>query len=360
MHATRRKALSAATAVLLFSLGCSTDRSTLTEAPPSLDGASAQSRSGLEVRVSLAPEQRGNGPVMARVTVTNLTGAAVEISETELPSEDMETAQFVVMRNGQQVRYEGPHIKRGPVMAAEMVRIAAGATLTYDIELSRAYDLAQDGSYSVEFQSRVASSAQPSLRSARQDVRLYGRTLATNGISTTGLSSLTSLISYSKCTVTQQTQLVAALNQAATYAAQSKAYLAGNTLGDRYTWWFGGVTSANATIVRNNFTAIDNAFATKAITVDCGCKKTYYAYVYPSQPYKIYVCRAFWSAPLAGTDSRGGTLIHEMSHFNAVAGTDDWAYGQSAARSLALSNPLRAIDNADNHEYFAENTPQRQ
>jgi peptidyl-Lys metalloendopeptidase len=50
-------------------------------------------------------------------------------------------------------------------------------------------------------------------------------------------------------------------------------------------------------------------------------------------------------------------MIHEMSHFNVIAGTDDWAYGQSAAASLARSNPTRAVDNADNHEYFAENTP---
>jgi peptidyl-Lys metalloendopeptidase len=46
-----------------------------------------------------------------------------------------------------------------------------------------------------------------------------------------------------------------------------------------------------------------------------------------------------------------------MSHFNVVASTDDWAYGQSAAASLAISNPSQAIDNADSHEYFGENTP---
>ena len=40
-----------------------------------------------------------------------------------------------------------------------------------------------------------------------------------------------------------------------------------------------------------------------------------------------------------------------------MAGTDDWAYGQSAAKSLAISNPTRALDNADSHEYFSENTP---
>jgi peptidyl-Lys metalloendopeptidase len=46
-----------------------------------------------------------------------------------------------------------------------------------------------------------------------------------------------------------------------------------------------------------------------------------------------------------------------MSHFTIVADTDDWAYGQSAAKSLAKSNPAKAVDNADSHEYFSENTP---
>ncbi|MDB5748474.1 MAG: mep [Massilia sp.] len=59
--------------------------------------------------------------------------------------------------------------------------------------------------------------------------------------------------------------------------------------------------------------------------------------MYPTQPYKIYVCRAFWTAPLTGTD--------------------DNVYGQSGAASLAISDPNAAVANAGNHEYFAENTP---
>ena len=46
-----------------------------------------------------------------------------------------------------------------------------------------------------------------------------------------------------------------------------------------------------------------------------------------------------------------------MSHFNVVASTDDYVYGQTGAKSLAITNPDNAVMNADNHEYFAENTP---
>lgn len=42
-----------------------------------------------------------------------------------------------------------------------------------------------------------------------------------------------------------------------------------------------------------------------------------------------------------------------MSHFTAVAGTDDRVYRQSGVTSLTINNPLRVIDNADNYEHFA-------
>ena len=103
-----------------------------------------------------------------------------------------------------------------------------------------------------------------------------------------------------------------------------------------------------------------NAMDTASVTFDCGCKKKYYAYVYPNQPYKIYLCSVYWTAPATGTDSKAGTLIHEMSHFYVVASTDDYVYGQSGAKNLAITNPDNAVMNADNHEYFAENNPPEQ
>jgi hypothetical protein len=60
-----------------------------------------------------------------------------------------------------------------------------------------------------------------------------------------------------------------------------------------------------------------------------------------------------WRYPI----SQAGTIIHESFHFTANSGTNDYAYGQSAAKSLAISNLANAVMNADNHEYFAENNP---
>jgi peptidyl-Lys metalloendopeptidase len=71
----------------------------------------------------------------------------------------------------------------------------------------------------------------------------------------------------------------------------------------------------------------------------------------------INICPGFFKAKLTGTDSQGGTLVHESSHFTAHGGSTDIVYGQSGAKSLAKSNPAQAVMNADSHEYFAENNP---
>jgi peptidyl-Lys metalloendopeptidase len=106
--------------------------------------------------------------------------------------------------------------------------------------------------------------------------------------------------------------------------------------------------------VTGDYVNIYSAMSTQAFVFYCDCTDSSYAFVYANQPYKVHLCNAFWSAPATGTDSKAGTLIHETSHFSVVAGTQDYAYGQTACRSLATSNPKRAIHNADSHEYFAE------
>ena len=166
-------------------------------------------------------------------------------------------------------------------------------------------------------------------------------------------------VTFVGCSATQSATAMDAMTQARSYSENAKNYLAGGTVGPRYTTWFGAYTSQRYATARDHFQSIDAALDQNAgqVKINCGCNQNYYAYVYPTRPYEIFVCRAFWSAPLAGTDSKGGTLVHEMSHFNVTAGTDDVVYGQSGAKSLALSDPNGALNNADSHEYFAENHP---
>jgi len=317
--------------------------------------------SALDVRLSAAtPVLRGDVDVVVTVSVTNTSRHPVQLLRWQLPSDELEGALFRITRDGERVAYTGPLVKRTAPDAADRLRIDPGATLQYQVELTGAYDLSRSGRYAIEYASRGTHGANAAaLRSDPLYLWLEARS-GTTAKAPAPPPQAGGAISYTgNCSATQQTALQQAVTAATSYANGATSYLGGTpSATQRYVKWFGSFSTAGWDTAKTHFTNTASAFSTQALTLDCKCKKqNVYAYVYPTQPYKIYVCGAFWAAPLTGTDSRAGTLIHEMTHFNVVAGTDDWAYGQTAAASLALTDPAKALDNADSHEYFAENTP---
>ena len=321
-------------------------------------GIFAAPQDGIDVRLSVPnPVVRGDVDVMVTVVVTNLTRHPVNLLRWQLPTEELEGALFRIERDGEKVAYTGPLIKRPGPGPADRMQLDPGASLSYQVELTGAYDLSRNGLYTIEYLSRGAHGQyNTTLKSEKLYLWLEGRSAnrkqpppppPSDDISFTG-----------NCSASQQAALISARFEAKNYSTESTKYLASvppNT--QRYPEWFGASTPARRALAYDHFVKLTDAFTNKPLTLDCKCRKPYYAYVYPTQPYKIYLCSVFWQAPLKGTDSKAGTLIHEMSHFTVVAGTDDWVYGQAAARTLAATEPDKALDNADNHEYFSENSP---
>ncbi|CAM5796456.1 M35 family metallo-endopeptidase [Rhizobacter fulvus] len=317
----------------------------------------------IDVRLTVpTPVLRGDVDVNVTVTVTNTARHPVNLLKWQLPGDELEGPLFKVTRDDQIVDYLGPLVKRAAPGANDKVKLQPGESISFQAELTGAYDLSQSGRYAIEYVSRGKHDDEATLKtSAPLYVWLEGRSgkVAANppAPSATGSS-----ISYTgNCSASQKNLLVEAVAAASSYATSANTYLSATPSATaRYTTWFGAFSNAGWNTARSHFAAEQSAFTSQALVLDCKCKKpSVYAYVYPTQPYKIYLCGAFWNAPMTGTDSKGGTLVHEMSHFNVVASTDDWAYGQSAANSLAISDPAKALDNADSHEYFAENTPSR-
>jgi peptidyl-Lys metalloendopeptidase len=308
-----------------------------------------------------------------QLKVTNNSNEVVRVPYWQLPG-SAENRQFQVTRGGVAVDYLGKIVKRGAPTDADLVTFQPHETKVVSVNLADTYDLSRGGDYTISFGSklegartaqgrriadasgRAATLAAPALRVYVDNSNPLQR-IARKPPS--GSVTYQNGVGYASCSATQITGAANAVAQARTYSENAKTYLNAGTAGPRYTTWFGAYTSARFNTAKSHFTSIDTAMdqSNNSIIIDCSCNQSYYAYVYPTQPYRIYVCRAFWSAPNAGTDSRGGTLIHEMSHFNVTAGTDDHVYGQTGAKNLAISNPTNALDNADNHEYFAENNP---
>jgi peptidyl-Lys metalloendopeptidase len=318
------------------------------------------------VRVTLNFEKTMFGydeSVPVNVSFTNEGKSSVKILRWLTPFDGVKDNLFVVTVNGKQVEYIGADYKRPAPTEKDYITIKAGETFDATVDLAGYYDLSETGYYQVNYgiESANAFSAQTSLLKQSDSLKSDTAQTYIEGRETAPIieqaDAVSGSTSFTSCSTSRQSSLITARNNASTYSTNSYNYLSAGTVGARYTTWFGTYSSTRYSTVRSHYSSIRSAMDTASVRFNCSCTDSAYAYVYPTQPYTIYLCNAFWSAPSTGTDSKAGTLVHEMSHFNVVASTDDWAYGQTAAKNLARTNPTRAVDNADSHEYFAENTP---
>lgn len=327
-------------------------------------GAFAASTNGATVTISADKTSfDADQPVIIHVTITNPTGHSLKVLKWQTPAEDVEGPLFSVRQNGQPVSYIGPLFKRPKPVHEDYLNLKAGESISRDIDLALYYDLTVSANYSIIYDVSSWDLYSEKGNSKKDADRLISNELK---LSITGREYKGAIESkppapdtpgFTKCTTTQQTTLIAARQQAVSYSANASAYLNAETLDSRYITWFGNYDTLRYGTATAHFNSIASAMDSANVRFDCSCRKNYYAYVYPNNPYVIYLCRVFWGAPLTGTDSKAGTLIHEMSHFYVVASTLDYVYGQTGAKSLAISDPAKAVNNADNHEYFAENTP---
>jgi peptidyl-Lys metalloendopeptidase len=314
--------------------------------------------------------------VALKVTVRNDSAEDVYLLRWETALQGIDANIFDVRLDGKPVDYRGRLYKRAAPTAADYVRIPAGGSVSADVELSSAYDMSRTGEYAIRYRASVQDTlradglkvrALQGLGSLESNVLFLGverNERAVNAVETlvqideAARTNQTKALapSYVSCSASRQSLLVTAISNAQSIALKSKNYLASAvpSTDAAYRTWFGAYTSSRYSTVQTHYNNIYNAFVNQRFTFYCDCTDSSYAYVFANQPYRVHLCGAFWNAPALGTDSKAGTLVHETSHFTVVAGTQDYAYGQTACRSLATSNPTRAVANADSHEYFAE------
>ncbi len=327
---------------------------------------SAFAARGSQAQVSISFEKDTflyQDSVLVKVAITNTSKQPIAILRWYTPLDGVKGDLFAVTLDGKPVEYLGPQYKRPAPSIADYLILNGGETVQTTVDLSGYYDLSTTGFYQVSYNAEAFdifsrtpkfSADQDQLRSEALSAWIEGRD---SKVPAPQAAEIVGSTSFTGCTSSRQTALVTARSNAYNYSANSYNYLQAGTAGARYTTWFGSYNSSRYSTVRSHFSSITNAMNNANVGFNCTCTDSAYAYVYPTQPYNIYLCNAFWNAPATGTDSKAGTLVHEMSHFNVVAGTNDYAYGQTAAKNLAIQNPKKAIANADSHEYFAENTP---
>jgi peptidyl-Lys metalloendopeptidase len=173
--------------------------------------------------------------------------------------------------------------------------------------------------------------------------------------------------SFRDCTTAEARVLAQALDSAKALTVDAAAAV-GDTR--EYGRWFGDYSVANAEYVRSNLKGIVAAIRRGTVTVECeqvepdGCAAGEYAFVYTNRPYNLHICPSFFDLPTLSAlrpgarqsdfGTREGTIVHELSHFEHVAGTEDHCYSRRECSAMAQEAPALAIENADSYQYFTE------
>eukprot|EP01094_Clydonella_sp_ATCC50884_P021113 TRINITY_DN4563_c0_g1_i1.p1 TRINITY_DN4563_c0_g1~~TRINITY_DN4563_c0_g1_i1.p1 ORF type:complete len:352 (+),score=130.55 TRINITY_DN4563_c0_g1_i1:22-1056(+) len=262
--------------------------------------------------------------------------------------------------------YTGMLVKRGEPIPSAFTVIGAGESFQSRVNIADFYHLVEEGVHEITMDFELVSGQDGALQRTRvrsNSALVYAKEVEADVASVHARNVQEAEgIQYIGCSSSQQSIISKALSVAKSDAQQAYMYLlSGSCTGD-YSTFFGAVTTSRFNTVYTHFNAIVGALNANNFEFDCStCDMPgTYAYVYPFDPrMRINLCEVFWQAPSGSHqfNSQPGTITHETSHFNAVAGTDDIQYGVLPCKMMANSDPSKAIQNADSHEFFQEMNP---
>jgi peptidyl-Lys metalloendopeptidase len=324
-------------------------------------------------------------PIRVIFTLTNHTAEALSVLKWYTPLEGLKSNILHVKRSGKSVPYVGIVAKRGIPLPKDYVTLGPGNSVSVEMDLSEGYDITTPGDYTAQLVSGVLRVAQQKPTVKVTQPKFVMKNLKSNTVSFKLIQERKSQLHLAPAALgaIRQTQkeaklrpihtetvgasnaqssvLVKAHQNAVGLALNSRFNLLGTAANEKpnaepYKTWFGSYDRDRWLQVTKNFDEIYEALH-KRVVFDCtgqGCDPNWVAFVSKKNPYVIHICPLFWTTPDAGTDSKPGVIIHEVSHFNCVANTEDFAYNTSNCQYLANRNVDQAVQNADSHEYFAE------
>lgn len=349
------------------------------------------SNTPLEVLLKIEKEYKLGEKIMIKASIKNMLNFKVAMLQWNTVADNSgNAAPFIIEHdiNGV-VRYDGKLLKRRSPRKSDYLILAPNESKEFDIEITRNYYLNKVGLYNItadfivsdfvvgrdeerfntlgkrkEFNAKFIKSKSYKFKllgDSRLAIPSQGmmvRTKLKNNKSRK--SSKTSVINTPKNpnfiggTSQQKTKVKTAHNKAYSEMVSAISNLnPARSSNSDYKNWFGTFNTARHATVKKNFNASKNYIKNNALTYDLKMEDCddEYAYTYYESD-TIWLCTAFFSAPTSGQDSQFGTIIHELTHL--TKDTDDTAYGTTACKALAKNKPAKAINNADNYEYFSE------
>jgi hypothetical protein len=106
----------------------------------------------LRCELSVAPQLKVGEPVQVTFRLTNPTAQPLFVLDWHTPLEGLLSNCLEVTRDGVEIPYQGPMVKRAPPEASDYVALAPGGSAEKTIEAQLAYDFSQPGTYRIAFQ----------------------------------------------------------------------------------------------------------------------------------------------------------------------------------------------------------------
>jgi hypothetical protein len=137
---------------------------------PATTNEGAEMATTLECKLSVAPRVRAGEPVEVAFQLRNPTARPLYVLDWHTPLEGLLNNIFLVTRDGVEVPYAGPMLKRGDPQADDYVTVAPGTSVDAKVEASLAYDFTQPGTYRITFRGPVMDVAtqQPEVPHTRE------------------------------------------------------------------------------------------------------------------------------------------------------------------------------------------------
>lgn len=324
-----------------------------------------------DLDVSIRPVEHG-----VEFVLTNTSATDLSLLRWETPLEaELTQDVFVVSRDDgsnpslhpDRALFSGRLIKRDNPGPDDFIKIAAGESKTAFVALADYYELKSAGSFHVSFGGEFQIEPQLNDRTILHEIEGLHAVFVETGSVLVDLTPRPEVqyaraAEYTGCTASQLAQLPGDFDESEQITREAISALENLPENERpgsprYLRWFGTYDRNRYESVLDIYRKSEALMGRGEVEFACDCQEPFFAFIRRSEPFKVNLCTFYWSAQRSGRDSRSGTILHEVSHFNEIGGTNDFAYGHALASNLASTSPGRAVLNADSIEYFAENSP---
>jgi hypothetical protein len=340
--------------------------------------------------ISAQPSYPLGDSILITFELENISSDAYQVLTWGTPFEGKLTDDCLqVAREGEPIPYDGKLVKRGDPPPSAYALLRPGERLKSTVDISEAYAIDQVGDYGVTLRASffdafvVPGNAKAGPRkrtdhephnlpttSAAFEVVAGAQPKQTSGqaareASAKRAKSAAKAPNFNGGSATDHADAIVAHNNAQYFAALAGGQLDAGpaSTNSLFKTWFGAFDQGRYDEVTKDYKDISNTLLSEQVTYDFTgdghgsdtCNPGDFAFTYKGDR-TVWLCSSYISAAQIGTDCKFGTLVHEWSH--AVASTDDNAYGETACKNLANTDPGKAVNNADSHEYFTEHLAQ--